>query len=249
MFNVNDLHVTADDKEILKGFTIKINKGETHILMGPNGAGKSTVCKSIFHHPHYKITKGQISYNGKDLTNETTDVVANAGIYYINQTPVEVEGIKNLELLRMALVAKGEKVDIFSFRKQCKDICTKLKMDASFLTRNVNEGMSGGERKKNELFGMWLLKPSLILLDEIDSGLDVDALKVVAENLKEYQKETGASLLVITHQPSLIEKLHPDFVHVMKDGVVTKNGDAHLAFEILEQGFGANDMMDGQKNE
>lgn len=237
MLKIIDLSVSAENKEILKGLNLEINDGEIHVLMGVNGAGKSTVCKSILHHPSYEITKGKMIYNGIDITKESTDSIARQGIYYINQSPVEVEGITNAELLRTALMEKGEKVNIFSFQKECNQICEKLDIPKSFLHRHVNRGMSGGERKKNELFGMWILKPSLVLLDEIDSGLDVDALKIVGENLRRYQEESNASFLVITHQQKLIDELKPDFVHVMSDGVIVDSGDISFAKEIEKNGF------------
>ncbi len=237
MLELKDIIVKTEEKEILKGFNLEINPGEIHILMGPNGAGKSTVCKSIMHHPSYQITSGSITWNNIDITKKTTSEIAQLGVYYISQTPIEIEGITNAEMLRTALIEKKEKVDIFSFTKKCNEICEKLEIPKSFLHRHVNVGMSGGERKKNELFGMWMLRPNLILLDEIDSGLDVDALRVVGENLLKYHQETNASMLVITHQQKLIEILNPNFVHVMKDGHIIESGTQKLAKEIEKNGF------------
>ncbi len=250
MFEIKDLQVNTGDKEILKNFSLTIGEGETHILMGPNGAGKSTVCKSILHHPSYQIKKGSISFFNEDITEMPTHEIAKKGIYYINQNPTSLEGVTNAEVLRTALIERESKVDVFAFHKECKEICEKLDIPTSFVTRDVNSGMSGGEKKKNELLGMWILKPKLILLDEIDSGLDVDAIKTVAKNLLEYQEKYHASFLVITHQQNLIELLKPTHVHMMKKGTIVKNGDASLITEILQNGFTtANDMIPGDENE
>ena len=237
MLTFRDLTVKTGDKELLKDLSFDVFDGETVCLMGPNGAGKSSLCKALMHHPSYSITKGQILYNHKDITNLTTSEIAMLGIYYINQTPVEIEGITNAEMIRTALISKGEKVDIFAFNKQCNEVLKKLDLPKSFLHRNINEGMSGGERKKNELFGMWMLKPSFVILDEIDSGLDVDALKVVGENLRDYQRETGATLLLITHQQKLIDILKPSKIVILNQGEIVKIGDYSLAKEIEVSGF------------
>lgn len=253
MLQIKNLSVTASDKTILHNFNININKGEIHILMGPNGAGKSTVCKSIMSHFLYKKTAGTIYYDKEDITSLDTSEIAKKGIYYINQTPVEIEGITNTEVLRSAMKEQNIKMDLFAFQKKCYEICEKLSLPKSFLHRFVNVGMSGGERKKNELLHMWILNPSLILLDEIDSGLDVDALKIVGKTLLEYQKEKNASILLITHQPSLIKMLNPKFVHVMRDGQIVKSGDITLGLDILEKGFSviseANSVKESEKNE
>lgn len=254
MLKINHLVVQSNEgKQILNGVNIQINEGEIHIIMGPNGAGKSTICKSIMHHPHYSIISGSIFYNEEDLTQATAYEMAKKGIYYINQTPIEIEGITNAELYRTALLDNGQSVDIFSFNKKCNEICKKLDLPKTFLHRNVNEGMSGGERKKNELLGMWLLEPDFIILDEIDSGLDVDALKTVGENILEYQKLKNASVLIITHQQKLIDLLKPQYVHIMKDGVILESGDIALAKEIEKHGFskylGANEVSEKEQDE
>jgi len=238
MLKIQDLNVTlVDNTEILKNINLEIQDHTTHIIMGPNGAGKSSLCKAMMKHPAYNIKKGSVIYNNQDLTNSKTNEIASAGIYYINQTPIEIEGLTNAELLRTVMLDRGLKMDIFTFNKKCNEICQRLDLPKSFLHRNVNEGMSGGERKKNELFGMWLLSPSLIILDEIDSGLDVDALKIVAQNLKDYQQETEASLLIITHQQKLIDMLNPDYVHIMVDGTIVDSGNISLAKNIEKNGF------------
>lgn len=239
MLKIDNISVCLkeNNKEILNNINISINDNTTHVLMGPNGAGKSSLVKAIMHHPSYQIQDGKVYYNDIDITNEDTSFIAKNGIYYISQTPVSIEGITNMEMIRTSLLDKGIKQDIFSFKKECTKICEKLKLPKSFLNRYINEGMSGGERKKNELFGMWLLKPSLVILDEVDSGLDVDALKLVGESLKEYQKETGASILLITHQEKLINMFDNVLVHVIANNTVIENGDKLLATDIINNGF------------
>lgn len=237
MLRFSQVDVSAADKEVLKDVSFEIKDGEIVCIMGPNGAGKSSLCKALMHHPTYQITHGQIFYNEIDITKKSTSEIAQEGIYYINQTPVEIEGITNAEMIRTALVAKGEKVDIFAFNKACQEVLKKLGLPKSFLHRNINEGMSGGERKKNELFGMWMLKPKFVILDEIDSGLDVDALQMVGENLKEYHEKTGATLFIITHQQKLIRLLSPSKVIVLNQGKVVKIGDQKIAQEIEKSGF------------
>ncbi len=237
MLKIENLCVNASEKSILKKFDLTIKPGEIHVLMGPNGAGKSTVCKSIMHHPFYNILKGKIFYKEQDITNLSTSDIAKLGIYYVAQSPIEIDGITNAEMLRTAMIENGKKMDIFAFNKKCTEICAKLDIPKSFLHRYINSGMSGGERKKNELLHMWMLEPEVLLLDEIDSGLDVDALKIVGENLREYHETMHASMLVVTHQKNLIDILKPDYVHIIKDGMIVESGDVSLAKEIEKNGF------------
>lgn len=238
MLNINEVTVTVENKEILKDFSLTIKEGETHVLMGPNGVGKSTICRSLLKDPNYTITKGSITYNEKDLLPLTTTEISRLGIMMISQSPIAIEGVSNAEMLRMALSEKtNEHIDIFKFSKEAKEICQKLAIPENFLHRDINSGMSGGERKKNELLHIWMLKPSFLILDEVDSGLDVDALKVVANSLKEYQNTTNCSILLITHNPKILEILQPDYIHVLKEKKIVKTGDAHLAKEIELNGF------------
>ncbi len=238
MLKINKLTVFADNKEILKDFTLSIKDGETHALMGSNGAGKSTICRALLKDPNYTITEGEIIYNDHNLKDLTTTDISRLGIMMISQNPIAIEGVTNAEMLRLALSEKtGEHIDIFKFSKQAKEICTKLSIPESFLHRDINSGMSGGERKKNELLHIWMLKPSFLILDEVDSGLDVDALKLVANSLKEYQEETKCSILLITHNPKLLEILKPDYIHILADKKIIKTGDASLANEIEKYGF------------
>ncbi len=238
MLNIKDITVTVDGKEILKDFNLDIPDGEIHALMGPNGVGKSTICRSILKDPNYTINNGDISYNGKSLKDKTTTEIARLGIMMISQNPIAIEGVTNAEMLRIALSEKnGEHINIFEFQKELKGICQKLNVPESFLHRSINDGMSGGERKKNELIHIWMLKPSFLILDEIDSGLDVDALKEVANSLKEYHKMTNCSILIITHNPKLLNTLKPDKIHILKNKKITKTGGYEILSEIENEGF------------
>ncbi len=249
MLEIKDLTVKIEDKEIVKDFSLVIEEGTTHILMGPNGAGKSTICKSIMHHPSYHIS-GSIVFDGEELTKLSTDKIAKKKINYISQSPMEIEGITNAELIRTSLLEQNEKVNIFEFQKNSQVICEKLNIPKTFLHREVNVGMSGGERKKNELLQMYFLQPKLVLLDEIDSGLDVDAVFLVAKFLKEYQKETNCAYLIVTHGQQLIDLLQPEYIHIMKDGKIVETGDVKLAKKIQNLGFsGANFVSEDSHNE
>ena len=238
MLNIKDLTVFADNKEILKNFDLNINDGEIHCIMGPNGVGKSTICRAILKDPNYSITNGNITYKEKNLKDLTTTEISRLGIMMISQNPIAIEGVTNAEMLRLALSEKtNEHIDIFKFSKEANAVCEKLSIPKNFLHRDINDGMSGGERKKNELLHIWMLKPDFLILDEIDSGLDVDALKVVAESLNEYHKETKCSILLITHNPKLLSMLKPDYIHILKDKKIKKTGDASLSNIIEDTGF------------
>ena len=238
MLNIKDLTVIADNKEILTNFNLSINDGEIHALMGQNGAGKSTICRAILKDPNYITKKGTIYYNDTDITNLTTTEISRLGIMMISQNPTAIEGVTNAEMLRLALAEKTqEHIDIFKFSKEARAICQKLSIPEEFLHRDINDGMSGGERKKNELLHIWMLKPSLLILDEVDSGLDVDALKIVAASIKEYKEQTNCGILLITHNPKLLELLKPDYIHILKDKSIIKTGDASLSNIIETTGF------------
>lgn len=238
MLNIKQLSVVADNKEILADFNLSINDGEIHAIMGQNGAGKSTICRALLHDPNYSITKGNITYKDTDITNLTTTEISRLGIMMIAQNPTAIEGVTNAEMLRLALSEKtNEHIDIFKFSKEANAVCEKLSIPKNFLHRDINDGMSGGERKKNELLHIWMLKPDFLILDEIDSGLDVDALKVVAKSLNEYHKETKCSILLITHNPKLLSMLKPDYIHILKDKKIIKTGDASLSNIIEDTGF------------
>ena len=238
MLNIKQLSVVADNKEILADFNLSINDGEIHAIMGQNGAGKSTICRALLHDPNYSITKGNITYKDTDITILTTTEISRLGIMMIAQNPTAIEGVTNAEMLRLALSEKtNEHIDIFKFSKEANAVCEKLSIPKNFLHRDINDGMSGGERKKNELLHVWMLKPTFLILDEIDSGLDVDPLKVVAESLNEYHKETKCSILLITHNPKLLSMLKPDYIHILKDKKIIKTGDASLSNIIEDTGF------------
>lgn len=238
MLKLDNVTVEADNKVIIKDFNLEIEDGEIHAIMGPNGVGKSTICRSILKDPNYKILSGSITYKDKELTKLTTTEIARLGVMMISQNPIAIEGVTNAEMLRLALSEKtGEHVDIFKFSKEIKEICKKINLPEEFVHRNINDGMSGGERKKNELMHIWLLKPSFLILDEVDSGLDVDALKEVANSLKDYHKETNCSILIITHNPKLLNILKPDKVHILKNKHIIKSGDNSLLKTIELEGF------------
>lgn len=238
MLKIDKLTVVTDSKEILKDFSLTINDGETHVIMGPNGVGKSTICRTLLKDSNYAVTEGSIFYNGKDLSELSTTEISRMGMMMISQSPIAIEGVTNAEMLRLALSERtGEHIDIFKFSKEAKAICEKISLPESFLHRDINNGMSGGERKKNELLHVWMLKPNFLILDEVDSGLDVDALKIVANSIKEYQSETNCSILLITHNPKLLEILKPDYIHILKDKRIVQTGDASLAEIIEKTGF------------
>lgn len=238
MLKINKLNVYVDDKEILSDFNLIISENETHVLMGPNGIGKSTICRTIMKDPNYLVRNGSITYNDVDLSNLTTTEISRLGIMMISQSPIAIEGVTNAECLRMALSQRlNQHIDIFKFSKEAKEICQKLQMPESFLHRDINSGMSGGERKKNELLHVWMLKPSFLILDEIDSGLDVDALKIVANSIKEYQCITKCSILLITHNPKLLDILKPDYVHIVNNKKIVKSGNINLVKLIEKEGF------------
>lgn len=248
MLKIENLKVLADKKEILENFNLNIEDNKIHVLMGPNGVGKSTISRAIMHDPNYSITEGKIIYNNEEITNNTTTQISQLGIMMISQMPPAIEGVTNAEMLRIALSEKTkEHINIFEFQKKAKEVCQKINLPESFLHRDINDGMSGGERKKNELLHIWMLKPSLLILDEIDSGLDVDALKIVANSIKEYKEETNCSILLITHNPKLLEILKPDYVHILKNKKIIKTGNIELVEEIEKYGFdNINESNDGE---
>lgn len=251
MLSIKNLTVSVENKTILKNFNLEINANEIHTLMGVNGSGKSTICKVLMGDPQYKVDEGSIFYKDVDLLKMDTTERARNGIFLVNQNPIEIEGVKNSEMLRMALEAKtGKNVDIFSFSKLMNNICEKIKVDKSFIHRGINENMSGGERKKNELMHLWVLEPDLILLDEIDSGVDVDNLNTITESLKEYFDTHSCSFLIITHHTNILKKLVPNYVHILENGEIVKTGDYTLAENIENNGFtGTNKVSEKYNNE
>ena len=239
MLTIKNLNVSVGEQEILKDFNLTINEKEVHAIMGPNGIGKSTICKTIMGDPNYIVTSGSIFYNDTDLLKLNVSERARLGIYLLNQSPIEIPGVSNAEMLRLRLNENNPNpISIFDFNKKMTSICEKLDIPKSFIHRGINEGMSGGERKKNELLHLWMLEPSLIILDELDSGLDIDSLKTVTNSLNEYlETHPKASILLVTHHEPLLNMLNASNIHIMKDGHIIKSGDLSLAKEIENQGY------------
>ena len=239
MLTIKNLSVSVGEKEILKDFNLTVNEKEVHAIMGPNGIGKSTICKTIMGDPNYIVTSGSIFYNDTDLLKLNVSERARLGIYLLNQSPIEIPGVSNAEMLRLRLNENNPNpISIFDFNKKMTSICEKLDIPKSFIHRGINEGMSGGERKKNELLHLWMLEPSLIILDELDSGLDIDSLKTVTNSLNEYlETHPKASILLVTHHEPLLTMLNANHIHIMKDGHIIKSGDLFLAKEIENQGY------------
>lgn len=237
MIEIKDLKVNVEDKEILKGISLTINPGEIHVVMGPNGAGKSTLMNAIMAHPKYKITEGSISFEGEDITELAADERARKGIYLSFQTPQEVSGITVENFLRAAKTAvTGENVPILKFKKELKTIMQELNMAPEYAERYLNVGFSGGEKKKNEILQMKVLDPKFVMLDETDSGLDVDATRIVSEGVKNFLTDEK-SVLIITHHSQILEYLQPDFVHIVVDGKLVKTGGKELIQEIEDNGY------------
>ena len=235
---IENLCVEVENKIILKDYNLEVKKGEIHAIMGPNGTGKSTLSKVIMGDENYKVLSGNIYYNNELINNMTTDERALKGIFLSMQLPLEIEGVTNADLLRTAVHNK-EKDDfkLFNFIKELDKTVETLKMDKDMVHRSINVGFSGGERKKNEILQMYMLKPSLIILDEIDSGLDVDSLKVVANHIMDYYKKYNCAIIVITHYQRLLDYIKPDFVHIMKNGNIVKTGSSSLVKEIEKSGY------------
>lgn len=235
---IKNLHVAVDGKEILKGVDLTINKGETHVLLGPNGNGKSTLVQTIMGHPKYQVTDGEIYFNDLNVLEMSVDERSRVGLFLGMQYPVEISGITNSDFMRAAINARSEKpIPLFKFIKEMEGAINSLELKSELAHRFINEGFSGGEKKRNEIAHMKILKPEIALLDEIDSGLDVDALNIVAKALNSLKEETDLGLLVITHYERFTELLQPAFVHVMIDGQVVCSGDKELATRIDEDGY------------
>lgn len=251
---IKNLNVITKDqeKEILKDFSLEILPGKIHTIMGPNGTGKSTLSKIIMGSSDYEVKEGDILYNGKSILPLTVDERSRLGIFLAMQSPISIEGVTNSEFLRTALNERREQpIGIYQFMKDMEQGMKELKMDSSMMHRSINKDFSGGERKKNEILQLKLLKPELIILDELDSGLDVDSLKIVCDNIQEYRKENpNCSLLIITHYTKILDYLTPDYVHIMKDGKIKKTGPLDLAKQIESRGFNyADDVSELVGNE
>ena len=235
---VENLHVSVKDKEILHGINMEIGEGETHVLMGPNGTGKSTLGYALIGNPRYEVTEGRILFHGDDITGEAVDVRAKKGMFLSFQNPLEVPGVSLSSFIRSALEQKtGERVKLWDFKKKLKATMEILQMDPSYAERDLNVGFSGGEKKKAEILQLLMLEPSFAILDETDSGLDVDAVRTVSAGIEEYQKRCNGSLLIITHSTRILESLHVDYTHVMVEGQMVRTGDGTLVDEINTHGF------------
>jgi Fe-S cluster assembly ATP-binding protein len=241
VLEINDLHAGIGDREILKGISLRVNAGEVHAVMGPNGSGKSTLAQVLAGNPSYEVTKGTISYNGQDLLELDPEVRAQNGIFLAFQYPVEIPGVSNAYFLRSAYneirKAKGmEEVDPLEFLDLVEEKLKLVDMDESMLSRSVNQGFSGGEKKRNEIFQMAVLAPRLAILDETDSGLDIDALRIVAQGVNTLRSPENATI-VVTHYQRLLNYIVPDFVHVLANGRIVKSGGKELALELEEKGY------------
>lgn len=239
LLRVENLHVAVEEKEILKGIDLTINTGEIHVVMGTNGAGKSTLANAIMGNPAYTVTEGKIVFDGKDITEDAVNDRAKAGIFMSFQSPISIPGITVENFIRTAKTTiTGEQQRALAFKKELKSKMDELSFDSSYAQRYVNDGFSGGERKKNEILQMSILNPKLAMLDETDSGLDVDAVRIVSEGVSRFHNENNA-VLIITHHNSILQKLKPDFVHILINGRIVKTGGASLVAEIEKQGYDA----------
>ena len=241
MLKIENLHVSIDGKEILKGLSLDVKPGEIHAIMGPNGSGKSTLSSVIAGNEDYEVIKGNIFYNDENIEDLSAEERANKGIFMSFQYPVEIPGITVTNFIKTAinsnLKARGEKeMPAGDMLKKIREKSKLLEIDSKFLSRSLNEGFSGGEKKRNEIFQMAMLEPSLAILDETDSGLDIDALKIVANGVNKLKNDNNA-IIIITHYQRLLDYILPDFVHVLQDGKITKSGDKSLAIELEEKGY------------
>jgi Fe-S cluster assembly ATP-binding protein len=242
MLEIKNLHAGIDGKEILRGLDLTINPGEVHAIMGPNGSGKSTLANVLAGRPRYEVTEGRVLFEGKDLLEMATEERAREGVFLAMQYPVEIPGVNNAYFLKAALNAKRkeqglEELDAIDFMTLVKQEAKRLHMDDAMLQRAVNEGFSGGEKKRNEIFHMAVLQPTLAVLDETDSGLDIDALRVVSEGVNALRSPERA-VVVVTHYQRLLDYIVPDHVHVLSDGRIVRSGGRELALELEEKGYG-----------
>jgi Fe-S cluster assembly ATP-binding protein len=241
MLEIRNLHSTVDGNEILRGINLTVNKGEIHAIMGPNGSGKSTLAKVLAGHPQYEVTQGEVLYEGRNLLEMAPDERAREGVFMAFQYPIEIPGVSNAQFLRLAYNEKQkhlgqEELDPLEFKDLLKERAKIVEMDSSFMSRSVNEGFSGGEKKRNEILQMAVLQPKLSILDETDSGLDIDALRVVANGVNQLRTPDNAIILV-THYQRLLNYIVPDYVHVLAHGRIAREGGKELALELEEKGY------------
>ncbi|MFC4698950.1 Fe-S cluster assembly ATPase SufC [Glaciecola siphonariae] len=241
MLKISNLHARVEDKAILQGLNLEVKPGEVHAIMGPNGAGKSTLGYVLSGRDGYEVEQGDVNFNGKDLFEMEIEERASSGLFLAFQYPVEIPGVSNMEFMKESVNAtreqRGEEaLSATEFLKLAKEACKQVQLPLDFLKRGVNEGFSGGEKKRNEIMQMILLKPSLCILDESDSGLDVDALQVVANGVNS-QRDPQRSFIIITHYQRLLDYIKPDFVHILANGKIVKSGDASLALQVEKEGY------------
>ena len=241
MLNIKNLHPSVEEKDILKGLNLEVKPGEVHAIMGPNGAGKSTLGYVLSGRDGYEVEGGEVLFNEQDLFEMEIEERASKGLFLAFQYPVEIPGVSNMEFMKESVNAtreqRGEEpLSATEFLKKAKEACKQVQLPLDFLKRGVNEGFSGGEKKRNEIMQMILLQPSLCILDESDSGLDVDALQVVANGVNS-QRDSGRSFIIITHYQRLLDYIKPDFVHILADGKIVKSGDASLALKVEKEGY------------
>jgi Fe-S cluster assembly ATP-binding protein len=241
MLEIRDLHASVDGNPILKGINLTVKKGEIHAIMGPNGSGKSTLAKVLAGHPQYEVTSGEVLYEGRNLLELAPDERARAGVFMAFQYPIEVPGVSNAQFLRLAYNEKQkhlgkDELDPLEFKDLLKERAKVVEMDASLMSRSVNEGFSGGEKKRNEILQMAVLEPKLAILDETDSGLDIDALRVVANGVNQLRTPDNA-IIVVTHYQRLLNYIVPDYVHVLAHGRIAREGGNELALELEERGY------------
>ncbi len=250
MLNIKNLSVRVEKKQILNDFNIDIEPHTIHVIMGPNGVGKSTLSKVIMGSNNYEVLSGNIIFSGENINSLPTYERARKGIFLCFQNPSEIEGVTNTEMIRTAINSRLEKnIGIYDFIKQVDKVSKEVKLSDELLKRGVNVGFSGGEKKKNEVLQLKMLKPKLIILDEIDSGLDIDSLRIVGDNIMDYyQNSSDVSILIITHYPRILEYLRPDYVHIMKDGRIVKTGNLDLAYELEKNGYDEISIIEGSKD-
>ena len=254
LLNVKKINVEVENKKILNDFSLEINSGEIHAIMGPNGVGKSTLSRVIMGDNKYKLLSGDVLFNNESILGLKTDERARLGIFLAMQYPTEIPGISNQDFLRTAMAQNDDKrIGLYEFILKCEKASEELKMNKSLIHRDLNCGFSGGEKKKNEVLQIKMLKPKLIILDEIDSGLDVDSLRIVSENIRDYKKDNpDTSIIIITHHPKILEYLVPDYVHIVSHGQVIKTGNKDLAIEIEKNGYNSyinkENVIDKDKN-
>ena len=247
LLDIQNIFVNIDSKQVLNGLNLQIAKGETHVLMGPNGAGKSTLGNTIMGNPIYTLSSGKIFFDGQDISELSADKRAKLGMFLSFQNPLEVPGISVETFIRSAIQqSTGEHVKLFQFQKSLKANMELLNMDSRYASRDLNVGFSGGERKKSEILQLLMLNPKFAILDETDSGLDVDAVRTVSKGIQEYQKKQDGALLIITHSTKILESLHVDYTHVIVKGKIVKTGDGSLVRQINDNGF--EQFLNSQEN-